>query len=346
MYDAPEPPCATGAGEFLDADLRSGYVRILHEMIAAGWSDAEVASSVREMTSGWFVLLADVARREGERGTDLGPFTPEEIGALMGSPFIGAESMLLLGMSEEVLPARSALRRLGPCCEDHGWRTRSSRLSDRRPRGRANNRAPATRSGPGLLGVPAAASRTRSMVRAIHRSCSCHRGRSSTRELGADPGLRATASVSSPGTTWVTAAPIGRATCSSIRPARAANLGAVMDAAEVLCRVLVGLRPPARWSCSRPSNPSASSVSHSSVRRPPSARGRSVCGDQVRGASRRLTAGQRRTSISGAATTPPTSSSSSARRSRRRTPRSNARTASAGDPIPTRRAWRRPSGPR
>ena len=71
MYDAPDPLWVRWdrACDFLDADLRSGYVRILHEMIAAGWSDAEVASSVREMISGWFMLLADVARREQERGT-------------------------------------------------------------------------------------------------------------------------------------------------------------------------------------------------------------------------------------------------------------------------------------
>ena len=115
MYDAPEPLWVRWdrACEFLDIDLRSGYVRILHEMIAAGWSDAEVAASVREMTSGWFILLADVAHREAERGTDLGPFTPEEVAALMGLPFIGAESMMLLGVSEDVLPARTALRKVG-----------------------------------------------------------------------------------------------------------------------------------------------------------------------------------------------------------------------------------------
>ena len=115
MYDSPDPLWVRWdrACDFLDADLRSGYVRILNEMIAAGWSDAEVASSVREMLSGWFVLLADVARREADRGTDLGLFTPEEIGALMGLPFIGAEPMLLLGMSDDVLPARSALRKVG-----------------------------------------------------------------------------------------------------------------------------------------------------------------------------------------------------------------------------------------
>ena len=59
------------ACDFLDTDLASGYVRILQEMIAAGWSDPDVAASVRGMMSGWFVLLSDVARREQERGTDL-----------------------------------------------------------------------------------------------------------------------------------------------------------------------------------------------------------------------------------------------------------------------------------
>jgi len=115
MYESPDPLWVRWdrACDFLDEDLRSGYVRILNEMIAAGWSDAEVAATVREMMSGWFVLLADVARREMERGTDLGPFTPEEVGTLMGLPFVGAESMLLVGMSDDVLPARSALRKVG-----------------------------------------------------------------------------------------------------------------------------------------------------------------------------------------------------------------------------------------
>jgi AcrR family transcriptional regulator len=45
MFDAPEPLWVRWerACDFLDADLDSGYVRILQEMIAAGWSDPEVA---------------------------------------------------------------------------------------------------------------------------------------------------------------------------------------------------------------------------------------------------------------------------------------------------------------
>ena len=115
MFDAPEPLWVRWdlACDFLDADLASGYVRILQEMIAAGWSDAEVAASVRGMIGGWFSLLADVARREEEAGADMGGFTPDEVAALMGMPFLGAEELILLGVTEATLPTRSALRKVG-----------------------------------------------------------------------------------------------------------------------------------------------------------------------------------------------------------------------------------------
>jgi AcrR family transcriptional regulator len=111
------------ACEFLDDDLRSGYVRVLQEMVAAGWSDPAVASAVRELVSGWFRLLTDVARRVEQRGGSLGPFTAAEVGALMGLPFVGAEPMLLLGITEGEMPTRSALRKVGALLrviEDHG----------------------------------------------------------------------------------------------------------------------------------------------------------------------------------------------------------------------------------
>jgi AcrR family transcriptional regulator len=106
------------ACEFLETDLASGYVRILQEMIAAGWSDPVVATSVRELLNGWFALLADVARREEQRTGRLGPFTPEEVAALMGLPFLGAESAILLGIPESDLPTRSALRKIGTVLRD------------------------------------------------------------------------------------------------------------------------------------------------------------------------------------------------------------------------------------
>lgn len=101
------------ACDFLDADLESGYVRVLQEMIAAGWSDPTVAASVRVQLAGWFRLLADVARREEQRLGRIGPFTPEEVAALMAIPFMGAEATILLGMPESEVPARSALRKIG-----------------------------------------------------------------------------------------------------------------------------------------------------------------------------------------------------------------------------------------
>lgn len=106
------------ACDFLETDLESGYVRILQEMIAAGWSDATLAISVRELLTGWFRLLTDVARREEQRTGRLGPFTPEEVAALMGLPFMGAEAALLLGIPESELPTRSALRKIGTVLRD------------------------------------------------------------------------------------------------------------------------------------------------------------------------------------------------------------------------------------
>ena len=115
MFDTPEPLWLRWerACDYLDQDLASGYVRIQHEMIAAGWSDPEVAASVRGVVGGWFRLLTEVARREQERGVDLGGFTPDEVAVLMGTPFIGAEELILLGATEGELPMRSALRKVG-----------------------------------------------------------------------------------------------------------------------------------------------------------------------------------------------------------------------------------------
>jgi AcrR family transcriptional regulator len=108
------------ACDFLEVDLESGYVRILQEMIAAGWSDATVAASVREQLSSWFRLLTDVARREERRIGSLGPFTPEEVAALMGLPFMGAEAAILLGIPESEVPTRAALRKIGIVLRDLG----------------------------------------------------------------------------------------------------------------------------------------------------------------------------------------------------------------------------------
>ncbi|HET7830072.1 MAG TPA: helix-turn-helix domain-containing protein, partial [Candidatus Limnocylindrales bacterium] len=68
MYGGPEPLWRQWelACDYLDEDLDSGYVRVLQEMIAAGWSDPEVAAAVRTYMAGWYGLLTDVAARASE----------------------------------------------------------------------------------------------------------------------------------------------------------------------------------------------------------------------------------------------------------------------------------------
>lgn len=101
------------ACDFLEEDLRSGYVRVLQEMTAAGWSDNEIAAAVRQNLAGWFELLAGTVSKVAPRFGDLGPFTAEELAVLVGAAFLGIETMILLGFEEAALPCRSSLRSIG-----------------------------------------------------------------------------------------------------------------------------------------------------------------------------------------------------------------------------------------
>ena len=101
------------ACDFLEDDLDSGFVRVLQEMIAAGWSASEVGAKVRELIRGWFSLLVEVAREAEARHGPMGRFAPEEIAALIAQAFYGGEAMLLLGFERGQWPVRSALRRIG-----------------------------------------------------------------------------------------------------------------------------------------------------------------------------------------------------------------------------------------
>ena len=101
------------ACDYLDEDIASGYVRVLQELIAAAWSDPEVAKVVRTGLMGWFELIADVARQAERELGGLGPFSPEEVAALVSSAFIGGESLFLLGAEKKGAPVRQSLRRVG-----------------------------------------------------------------------------------------------------------------------------------------------------------------------------------------------------------------------------------------
>jgi AcrR family transcriptional regulator len=101
------------ACDYLDDDIGSGYVRVLQELIAVSYSDTAVAKVVRAGLAAWVELITERVRKiEGKR-IDLGPFSPEEVGALVGSAFIGSETHYLLGFEKKGFPVRQALRRVG-----------------------------------------------------------------------------------------------------------------------------------------------------------------------------------------------------------------------------------------
>jgi AcrR family transcriptional regulator len=102
-----------GACDYLDEDIASGYVRVLQELIAASWADSPVAKVIQAGILGWFTLLVELARRAEREFGGLGPFTAEEVAALIGHAFIGAESHYLLGLEKKGVPVRQSLRRFG-----------------------------------------------------------------------------------------------------------------------------------------------------------------------------------------------------------------------------------------
>jgi AcrR family transcriptional regulator len=101
------------ACDYLDDDLESGYVRVLAEMISAGWCNPGIAAAVRRQLQGWYTLLEDIAREAAGRFGGLGPFDAADISALVGNAFIGSEALLLLGFEQQGMPIRRALRRVG-----------------------------------------------------------------------------------------------------------------------------------------------------------------------------------------------------------------------------------------
>jgi len=73
----------------------------------------QIAKEMKVIYGAWVALLAGVARMAEDRGLSLGGFTAEEIAALVSASFVGAESLILLGLEGEEVPLRAALRRVG-----------------------------------------------------------------------------------------------------------------------------------------------------------------------------------------------------------------------------------------
>ncbi len=132
MYaqDAPLWKRYEQACDYFEDDLDSGYVRLLQEMIAAGWSNLEIGAATRRLLRGWLDLVTNVAREAEEHHGPLGPFTPEEAATLIGNAFMGAEALLLLGFDRRELPIRAALRRIATVIRKHEEGRGPGRMSE------------------------------------------------------------------------------------------------------------------------------------------------------------------------------------------------------------------------
>jgi AcrR family transcriptional regulator len=98
------------ACDHLEEDLKSGYVRVLQEILAAGYSDANVAEAARHVLDGWFLLLTTVGAELQATVPALKSLQARDIATLVGLAFIGAETLTLIGMD---LPIQPSLRAVG-----------------------------------------------------------------------------------------------------------------------------------------------------------------------------------------------------------------------------------------
>lgn len=101
------------ACDYFDEDIESGYVRVLMEMTAAGWSSEVIRKEVKAIYSDWTALLTDVAREARSKGLELGPLRPVDISSLVAATFLGAETLILSDVESDLSPLRESLRRVG-----------------------------------------------------------------------------------------------------------------------------------------------------------------------------------------------------------------------------------------
>ncbi len=97
----PEPLSAKWrkATEFYRQDLAAGWVRVLNELIAHGYSNPRVGKLVRDQTRQWRDLISSVAANGlPALGVDL---PPAYVGSVVASFWLGMESQHLIGASEE-----------------------------------------------------------------------------------------------------------------------------------------------------------------------------------------------------------------------------------------------------
>ena len=103
--------------DYLEDDIGSGYVRVLMELTAAGWSNPAIGAAVRAAYAEWRELILTLTRQIEEKTGSLGPFSAEDIVALVSAAFIGSEAAIMLDYESPEVPFRQALRRFGTVIE-------------------------------------------------------------------------------------------------------------------------------------------------------------------------------------------------------------------------------------
>jgi AcrR family transcriptional regulator len=109
---------------YLREDIDSGYVRILWELWAVGLGDEELAAHWRAAIAGWRELLTRAAERWAAALELELPLPPRALATLVAAAFLGAETEMLAGVSEQEAPHLEALER---CAELIEWIERRSR---------------------------------------------------------------------------------------------------------------------------------------------------------------------------------------------------------------------------
>jgi AcrR family transcriptional regulator len=119
LYAAPGPLAEKWrtACDFLDEDIRSGYVRVLWELWAAGLADETLAAGWRDAMGAWRRLLESVFAAWAEELEIELPLSPRALSTLLSNLFQGIEIELLAGVPEQDAPHGEVLEALGVLIE-------------------------------------------------------------------------------------------------------------------------------------------------------------------------------------------------------------------------------------
>jgi AcrR family transcriptional regulator len=119
LYAAPGPLAVKWrtACDFLDDDIRSGFVRVLWELWAAGLADEALKAGWRSAIGGWRELLTEVFEGWGHQLSPDLPLSPRGTAALVAGLFHGIEVELLAGVTDADAPHREVLDAFGDMIE-------------------------------------------------------------------------------------------------------------------------------------------------------------------------------------------------------------------------------------